>query len=35
VAALIAALLLVQLFPLTRERMQQIRAELEARRGTV
>jgi GPH family glycoside/pentoside/hexuronide:cation symporter len=35
VAALIAALLLVQLFPLTRERMLQIRTELEARRGTV
>jgi GPH family glycoside/pentoside/hexuronide:cation symporter len=35
VAALIVALVLVQLFPLTRERMHQIRAELEARRGTV
>jgi GPH family glycoside/pentoside/hexuronide:cation symporter len=35
VAALLAALVLVQLFPLTRDRMHQIRAELEARRGTV
>jgi GPH family glycoside/pentoside/hexuronide:cation symporter len=35
VAALLTALLLVQFFPLTRERMHQIRAQLEARRGTV
>jgi GPH family glycoside/pentoside/hexuronide:cation symporter len=35
VAALVVALLMVQLFPLTRERMLQIRGELEARRGTV
>lgn len=35
VAALIVAFILVQLYPLTRERMQEIRAQLEARRGTV
>jgi len=35
VAALLIALLLVQFYPLTRERMHQIRAQLEARRGTV
>jgi Na+/melibiose symporter-like transporter len=33
--ALLLALLAVQFYPLTRERMYQIRAELEARRGTV
>jgi len=35
VAALVAALILIQMYPLTRERMQEIRAQLEARRGTV
>ncbi|MEO8182076.1 MAG: MFS transporter [Deltaproteobacteria bacterium] len=35
VAALLAALVLIQMYPLTRERMQEIRAQLEARRGTV
>lgn len=35
VAALLVALVLIQLYPLTRDRMQQIRVELEARRGTV
>lgn len=35
VAALVVAFILVQLYPLTRERMQEIRAQLEARRGTV
>lgn len=35
VAALIAALVLLHHFPLTQERMRDIRAELEARRGTV
>jgi len=34
-AACLAAFLLLSTFPLTRERMQEIRAELEARRGTV
>lgn len=34
-AALIVALILVRLFPLTQERMSGIRAELEARRGQV
>lgn len=35
VVALLVALVLIQLYPLTRERMHQIRADLEARRGTV
>jgi GPH family glycoside/pentoside/hexuronide:cation symporter len=35
VAALVVAFLLVQLYPLTRDRMRDIRATLEARRGTV
>jgi glycoside/pentoside/hexuronide:cation symporter, GPH family len=35
VAALLIAFFLVQLYPLTRERMQELREELEARRGTV
>jgi glycoside/pentoside/hexuronide:cation symporter, GPH family len=35
VAALLAALVLVKLYPLSRDRMLQIRAELETRRGTV
>ncbi len=35
VAALVIAFLLVQMYPLTQERMKQIRAQLEARRGTV
>jgi len=35
VVALIAALLLLQLFKLTPQKMAAIRAELEARRGTV
>jgi GPH family glycoside/pentoside/hexuronide:cation symporter len=35
VAALLAALMIVQLYPLTRERMGEIRQELERRRGTV
>jgi GPH family glycoside/pentoside/hexuronide:cation symporter len=33
--ALVAAFLLVQLYPLSKERMLEIRAQLEARRGTV
>lgn len=35
VAALLAALVLIQFYPLGTERMRQIRAELEARRGAV
>jgi GPH family glycoside/pentoside/hexuronide:cation symporter len=35
VVALLIALVLIQMYPLTRERMHQIRAQLEARRGTV
>jgi GPH family glycoside/pentoside/hexuronide:cation symporter len=35
VAALLVALVMIQLYPLSRERMHQIRAQLEARRGTV
>ncbi|MET0410990.1 MAG: MFS transporter [Polyangiaceae bacterium] len=35
VTALLAALVLIQLYPLGTERMRQIRAELEARRGAV
>jgi len=34
-AAIVVAIILVQLFPLTRERMHEIRVELEKRRGTV
>jgi GPH family glycoside/pentoside/hexuronide:cation symporter len=35
VVALLIALLLIQFYPLTRERMHEIRTQLEARRGTV
>jgi len=35
VAALLAALVFIQFYPLTRDRMHEIRAQLEARRGTV
>jgi len=35
VAALLIAFLLIQLFPLTPEKMQELREQLEARRGTV